>query len=425
MEMLYNKKKRNMPIDATPAQIMSEVHSDFCRDILNHINAPTIAVDAEDHDQLGVDSSPPVVVTSQPSVFFHILRRCYMSGVLWSSIDFGGIMNTSIVIVSSFAVCTFLGPHVVAKNANKNGWVAGPAFAMRKEMALVQILQSQGHNVVCLDLIPGGHEADFLDNGVPKELRSEVANYASELIVCVQGNRVIGLGKHVHDALNAAAKKIHGSDKAISTFNITKLPHPTVMSPYVWSNVGALNYAGYYDSLYHNQCVSFFGLVLLYGLNSDKYEVFAKNDDIGGIIGAIITMRVIEKITGKPVNDPHSAVLAYSKSLSIFSDNEATTLLRSTNRGNLKAPLSRTAMFLSDKGSYGGVNDKRVLVAKASYEELLSAEEQDMDAIAAANDAYEEAKKKCYETSAGKGKGGLKSGSYGGENNERVIIAKA
>ena len=55
----------------------------------------------------------------------------------------------------------------------------------------------------------------------------------------------------------------------------------------------------------------------------------------------------------------------------------------------------------------------RVLTAEANYEKLLGAEEQDEDAIAAAEDVLEDAKKKRDKTSAGNRKGGKNSRKSG------------
>ena len=57
-------------------------------------------------------------------------------------------------------------------------------------------------------------------------------------------------------------------------------------------------------------------------------------------------------------------------------------------------------------GSGGGENDWRLLKAIANYEELLNAEEQDMVAIAAAEEAHEEAVKKRNKLTVEKSIGG-------------------
>ena len=191
------------------------------------------------------------------------------------------------------------------------------------------------------------------------------------------------------------------------------------MSPYLSTNQGALNAATYLDNLFGNQTFSFFGLVLLGGLYSDLF------DAVGGILGAIISARDLEKLSGKPAAVPHPAVLAYASSLSISDDIEAETHLRSTARDHLALPLSRSALYLSDKGTLGGTcggeNDYRVLAALSKLEKLLIAEREDSVAIVAAREELAEAVKMREETSAGKSDGG----SRGGKNDSWLLVIKS
>ena len=163
-------------------------------------------------------------------------------------------------------------------------------------MALITGISQQGvGGVMNIDLFPGAHPADAFDKGVPVELANLAANHANKIVECAM--TIYGQGNDVVDALNTAAETVNDTAK------ITALSHPCKMSAYFVGNYAALNAGAFYDKEFYNPFFKFVGGVLMYGLNSDK-----QRDGIGGIIGAIVSVRSTEKHWGKPTNLLHPAV---------------------------------------------------------------------------------------------------------------------
>lgn len=216
-----------------------------------------------------------------------------------------------------------------------------------------------------------------------------MAESAVQVVKYGRGKIVLGLGKYFNAALDKAAKNEYGtgtpiagvsrtytyrssrvpqdasssspsassfaSDTSTGRFpangevTITHLQHPTAMSPYVSTNLGALNSATYYDTIFQSERISFPGIVIMNGLQSDGRDKYRD-----GPFRVAINDRAIEKLSRKATKFPHTNVIAHAKSLGIDNDDEAAEYLSENHRGHLPLPL------LLHKKSTRGMEGSRV-----------------------------------------------------------------
>ncbi len=114
---------------------------------------------------------------------------------------YGKYLTAKIVMVGSFAVCTSVRTAVL-QSAHKNGLGSGPAYSLWIKMMLQTSL---GVDTIFIDIYPGTHPCNALNDGVPDDLAFQGAACAADIVDL--GLDVIAFGGHAQEALHKAAKQ--------------------------------------------------------------------------------------------------------------------------------------------------------------------------------------------------------------------------
>ena len=212
--------------------------------------------------------------------------------------------------------------------------------------ALLHALDEEGKTLINIDLIEGSHEANAFDKRLPRPLASKAAAFASQIVELSSCSNVtiIGQGKLVNDILKAAIK----ANKCQSTINFLGLSHPTNGSASAFGNHLAFSFAAEMNHVFHQflEKVNWKGLILQYGPRSDKHN------GKGGVFSSIIGDRSSENFIDIPTRNPHINVVVHCNALGIFDDNDVRL---ESMIGHLAEPHTRTALYLSMKGTEGGI----------------------------------------------------------------------
>jgi len=213
--------------------------------------------------------------------------------------------------------------------------------------ALLHALDEEGKTLINIDLIEGSHEANAFDKRLPRPLASKAAAFASQIVELSSCSNVtiIGQEKLVNDILKAAIK----ANKCQSTINFLGLSHPTNGSANAFGTHLAFSFAAEMNHVFHQSLekVNWKGLILDIGSRLDKHN------GKGGVITSITGDRSSEIIIDIPTANPHINVVAHCNALGIIDDNDVR--LKSMI-GHLVEPHTRTALYLSMKGTVGGKN---------------------------------------------------------------------
>jgi hypothetical protein len=150
-------------------------------------------------------------------------------------------------------------------------------------------------DTIFIDIYPGTHPCNALNDGVPDDLAFQGAADIVDL-----GLDVIAFGGHAQEALHEAATQKNAS------IEITNAPHPCQTSAYKSTNDPAIGFAKQYDKLFRSDVGSFEGFVYWYGLNSDSADFCP-----GGVLSVNFCKRYLEKVNGEPCENVHTSLVPF------------------------------------------------------------------------------------------------------------------